>query len=164
MPRARPPQPSRPLLGRVDFTRLILAGLAAGMVINIGEFLLNGAIMPEEWDAAMQSLNRSPIGGARIVWLTIMSFVLGVIVMSTYVMIKPALGADRRPAIVAALIAWALAYGLGFGWSFAMGLFSAKIYLLTLGWALVEIVFAATAGAWYYERTSPQDPSSDQPL
>jgi hypothetical protein len=154
MPKPRPPTAAGCPQEGLNLTRLAIASLFAGLIMNSGEFLLNGVFMAEEWDTTMRSLNRSPIGGASVVWLASMTFLLGFFAIGTYLIIRPHFGAGLRTAIIAALILWALAYALGFGWSFAMGVFSAKIFFATLGWTLFEIPLATAIGAWYYENSS----------
>ncbi|MGL3107244.1 hypothetical protein [Bradyrhizobium sp. BR 1432] len=144
-----PPESSIRQQGEFALARTIVAGLIAGAVMNIGEFLLNGVLMLQEWNVAMLSLNRPPVEGVAIAMLTAMTFALGLLTMGLRAMISPAVGTAGRSTVVAASIAWALAYGLGFGWSFAMGVFPARIYLATLAWGFVEMQVATAAGAAY---------------
>ena len=50
-------------MAKINMGRVILGGLLAGWVLNIGEFLLNEPILGKQWVAAMEALNRPPIGG-----------------------------------------------------------------------------------------------------
>jgi hypothetical protein len=147
-----PQEPSVRRKGEFELAHVVVAGLIAGAVMNIGEFVLNGVLMPREWDLAMRSLNRPPIEGIAIAMLTAMTFALGLLTMFLRALIAPAVGTAGRSTVVAASIAWALAYGLGFGWSFALGVFPARIYLATLAWGFVEMQVAAAAGAAYERR------------
>jgi len=45
------------------------------------------------------------------------------------------------------LVTWLLVYVLAFGWSAAMGVYSIKLYVSTVGWTLFETLAAAFAGA-----------------
>ena len=40
-------------MDRINITRVVMGGLLAGVVINIGEFLLIEPILGEDWRAAM---------------------------------------------------------------------------------------------------------------
>ncbi len=57
-----------------------------------------------------------------------------------------------KGGLLAGLITWLLVYVLAFGWSATMGVYSTKLYLSTVGWALFETLAASFAGAWLYER------------
>jgi len=55
---------------KTNWNRVILAGLLAGLVINICEFLVNGLMLGDQWTAGMKSLNRPPMGsGATAAFL-----------------------------------------------------------------------------------------------
>ena len=41
-----------------------------------------------------------------------------------------------------------LAFVLGFGWSYALGFVSARIYVTTVAWSLGELALAVAIGAW----------------
>ncbi|MBW3660918.1 MAG: diaminopimelate decarboxylase, partial [Gemmatimonadetes bacterium] len=45
-------------MGTIDRGRVILGGLVAGVVLNVGEYVLNGLLLRERWDAAMTELIR----------------------------------------------------------------------------------------------------------
>ncbi len=53
-------------MAKINMGRVILGGLLAGLVLNIGEFLLNEPILGKQWAAAMEALNLPPIGGSAI--------------------------------------------------------------------------------------------------
>ena len=43
-------------MGKINWARVILGGLIAGVVINLAEFLINGIILGQDWNAAMKVL------------------------------------------------------------------------------------------------------------
>ena len=45
-------------MGKINWTRVILGGLVAGVIINISEFLLNGVVLAKDMEAAMRALGR----------------------------------------------------------------------------------------------------------
>ena len=49
---------------RINGTRVILGGQLAGVVINVGEYLVNGLLLADRWAAGMKALGRSPDLGA----------------------------------------------------------------------------------------------------
>lgn len=127
---------------------LVIDGLLAGAVVNAGEFVLNGLLLRDHWDAAMRSLARPPIGSTAIVLLNAMGFALGIAMMLTYRALLAYFSSSRKAALAAGLLAWLLAYVLGFGWFVSMGVFPGTIYLATVAWAFFELPLACLAGAW----------------
>ena len=45
-------------MGRVNWARVMVGGLAAGATINVFEFLLNGVIVAKEMETAVRALGR----------------------------------------------------------------------------------------------------------
>ena len=131
--------------------RVLLGGLVAGVVLNIGEFLFNGVLMANQMKEWMSQHNLSDPGTSFMVIATILTFLLGIAMVWLYAMIRGRLGAGPKTAIVAALIMW-----------FAIGVYSGLIYgliiavpmnlmIMGIAWCLVEYVLGALAGAWLYK-------------
>lgn len=139
-----------------NLVRVLGCGLLAGLAAGLGEFPLNRLFLGVEWENAMRSLNRPPLDSVAILSLLESELGLGVLLMWLYAVTRPRFGNWFRAAVAAGLTVWLLAYVIGFGWSYAMGVFSAKIYWTTLAWTLFEIPAAAVLGAWVYERLSPR--------
>ncbi|MDH3727671.1 MAG: hypothetical protein OER77_09080 [Myxococcales bacterium] len=133
-------------------TGIIKGDLLAGLVINIGGAVQNELVMKDQWDAALQSLDRPPISGASALWLILMGFAMGIALVWIYAAVSPRFTESRKAAVAAGLITWLLVYVLAFGWSAAMDVYSTKLYLSTVGWTLFETLAASFAGAWLYER------------
>ena len=137
-------------MGRINMGKVILGGLIAGVVINIGEFALNMAILGGAWEEAMKALNRPPIGNESAGFFVLLCFGLGILGVWTYAAIRPRFGAGPTTAICAGLLVWALAILYPSAGMIPMGLFPAKLILYAIVWDLVEIPLAVIAGAWVY--------------
>ena len=140
-------------MGRINFGRVVLGGLLAGLVINISEALLNGVVFAEEMDAMMASLNKPPITGSMIGLFVLLGFGLGVVLVWVYAAIRPRLGPGVQTAICAGLTIWGLAYLYPNLTLFIIHLFSRRMLAIQTAWGLVELVVAAVAGAWVYKET-----------
>jgi hypothetical protein len=126
-------------------------GLLAGLIINIGEFILNVPLMGEEFDAVVTSMNREPPGPSAIMVFVLMGFALGILAVWLYAAIRPRLGAGAKTAACAGSTVWALAYlypSLGF---MAMDFFPTKLILIGTVWGFFEVTLATVAGAWIYK-------------
>ena len=136
---------------KINIGRVMLGGLLAGLVLNVGEFLLNEPILGKQWAAAMEALNRPPISGGAIGWFVVMSFVLGITMVWLYAAIRPRYGAGPKTAICAGLTVWFFIWLWGFGGTVVMGLYPTKLVVITVVWGLFEVPLASLAGAWLYK-------------
>jgi hypothetical protein len=136
----------------MNFGRVILGGLVAGLVLNVGEFLLNAVILHNAmlgW-AAKHNLPPDP-GPTFLVVAILLTFVLGIVMVWLYALIRPRLGPGPKTAIVAALLLWFGIYvycGIIYGLILAQ---PANLIGLPIVWGLVEYVIAAIVGAWLYK-------------
>ena len=137
-------------MGRMNLGRVILGGLLAGLIINIGETVLNLVVIASEQDEWLKSRNMPPIANSSIgVWV-VLSFILGIFAVWIYAAIRPRFGPGVGTAIKAGLVTFFLANCyLTLGLT-GMGLFPTNLTLVTLAWALVEVLVATVAGAWAY--------------
>lgn len=137
-------------MGKINFARVILGGLLAGLVINFGEYLLNEPILGDEWRAAMVSLNRPIVGGSQIAVFVILGFVLGITIVWLYAAIRPRFGPGPKTAICAGLFVWFLVYLYAAIMQHTLSLFPDRLLLISTIWGLVELSIASIAGAWLY--------------
>jgi hypothetical protein len=138
-------------MGKINMTRVLLGGLLAGLVINIGESILNLLVIADSMELALRELNVPPVGGGTIAVYFVWGFLLGIITIWLYAGIRPRFGAGPKTAAIAGLIVWVLAY---FWHAFDLGLvglFDAGLLVLPVIWGLFEIVIAAIVGAWLYQ-------------
>jgi len=138
-------------MGKINLGRVVLGGLLAGLVINIGEFVLNEPILGTQWEAAMASLNRPPISSSAITWFVVVGFLLGIAMVWVYAAMRPRFNPGPKTAIIAGLTVWLVNWVLGFGSTLITGLFPANLVLCTLAWGLFEAPIASLAGAWLYK-------------
>jgi hypothetical protein len=130
---------------------VIKGGLVSGLVINIGETILNMPIIGERMEAELAARNVPPFDNASIGIFVAMCFGLGVFLVWLYAAIRPRLGPGPGTAICAGLIVWGLAFLWGAIGSGVMGLFSWQLLGITLVWQLAETTLAALAGAYFYK-------------
>ncbi len=138
-------------MGNINLTRVLLGGLLAGVVINVGEGILNELILRGDWEAAMQALQLPMVGGgSQGVLFLVLGFVLGIVAVCIYASIRPRFGAGVKTAVIAGLTVWVLIY-IGFGFPFLAGVFPTKLFWISAVWGLVEVPLATVAGAWVYK-------------
>ena len=138
-------------MNRINLGRVVSGGLLAGLIINVGEFVLNGVLIAEEMNTAMAALNRPPIDPSMIIWFVVFSFGFAMILVWTYAAIRPRLGPGIKTAICASTLCWGLGYLYPNLFFYVMNLFPRNMIVLTSIWGLVEVVVAGIAGAWAYK-------------
>ena len=45
-------------MGRINWGRVFVGGLVAGLIINLFEYVTNGVVLAANWDAPMKALGR----------------------------------------------------------------------------------------------------------
>ena len=143
-------------MGRINWGRVFLGGLLAGVVINIGEFLFHAVLFKDEVAEMMRALGKDPAtvtsGNAIVVW-NILGFLAGIGAVWAYAAIRPRFGAGAKTAMIAGVAVWFFSRVLGAIGEMNMGMGSQKMIMTGLIWSLVEIVIATIAGAWLYKET-----------
>jgi len=139
-------------MGNINMARVILGGLVAGLVINIGEFLLNGMVLADQMRNFMTQHNFTEPKNFIAIAVAL-TFVLGIVIVLGYACIRPRLGPGVKTAIIAGLFAW-------FGIYFYSGIINGVLFgipmntmIMVIVWGLVEFCLGAIAGAWLYKET-----------
>ena len=137
----------------INFGRVLLGGIVAGIILNAGEFVLNDMVLGAQMKAFFAAHNFVDPGPGFMVAAVGGTLVLGIVIVLGYAAIRPRFGPGPKTAIIAALFAWFGIYlysgvinGLMFG-------IPTNTLLLVIGWGLVEYILAALAGAALYKET-----------
>jgi len=141
-------------MAQINWGRVIGGGLLAGLVMNIGEATLHGAILGQDGVDLFQKFGvpHEPQPW-QIISLVALTFVLGITSVWLYAAIRPRYGAGPKTAICAGLAVWVLAHvwsGVYIGAAFT-GLITAKLAFLPIAWGLIEAPLGTLAGAWLYK-------------
>ncbi|MBZ5496406.1 MAG: hypothetical protein LAP85_08385 [Acidobacteriia bacterium] len=140
-------------MGKINYGRVVLGGLVAGVIINIGEFILNEQILKTDWADAMKALNKPVMSGSAIPILVVLCMFLGIFLTWVYAAIRPRFSAGPKTAICAGLVVWTLAYAWPSLSGMVMEMFPAKLFVISMIWGLFEAPIAALAGASLYKET-----------
>ena len=140
-------------MGKINFGRVLLGGLVAGLVLNIGEWVLNGYVLHKEMDDFLKRCGFAQPGNKFLVIAVAITFVLGIVIVLGYAAIRPRFGPGPKTAIIAGLFAWfgvvlyqnVIAGGLG--------MVPVNTIAMVLGWEIVEYLLAALVGAALYKET-----------
>jgi hypothetical protein len=136
----------------MNWKRILLGGLLAGVVINASEFLLNGVVLADEMAADMERLGLQFASWAMIAYVA-MAFVYGLFLAWLYAALRPRFGPGGRTALVAAAALWVAAYLLPTVGFMAMGVGGGSAYAVSLVWGAAELVIAALLAGYMYRES-----------
>ena len=132
--------------------KVIVGGLVAGVVLNIGDFLINTQILVADQTEFLRRLNIDPATmesfSGMLPWIVI-DFLMGLLLVWTYGAIRPRFGPGVGTAILAGLIPF-LGVTLVLAGFTSMGVFLMPMFIKGSIAALVNISVASVAGAWVY--------------
>jgi hypothetical protein len=138
-------------MNKINWPRVIAGGLLAGLIINLGEFILNTFVVKEQWAAAMAALGRpSEYGPAVMSVFIAWAFVAGITAIWLYAAFRPRFGPGLWTAVRAAVATWLLAYLLATVPPLAMEMMPARLLLIGLAAGLVEVTLGTVVGAMIY--------------
>src|ERR1044072_1631693 len=103
----------------------------------------------------LRRLHVTPPGGSFIAVAVIITFLLGILLICLYAMIRPRYGPGPKTALCAASVIWFCVY-------FYCGVLNAAIFgvatsfvIIGMGWGIGEYLLAAVAGAAGWSRDAP---------
>jgi hypothetical protein len=136
---------------KINWNRVILGGLLAGLVINICEFLVDGLVLGDQWTAAMKNLGRPPMGSSATAAFVLWGFLVGIYALWLYAALRPRMGPGPRTAAFAGCAVWIMGSLLPSISAVAMHLFPRHLMAFDLVLTLVEMVVGTVIGAWLYK-------------
>ena len=137
-------------MNNINLGRVLLGGLLAGLVLNVGEFLLNDVVLGKQMREFFARYGIPEPGGSFLMAAVTLTFAIGIVLVFLYALIRPRLGPGVKTAIIAGLILWFGIYvytGVVNGLLFGVPI---NAMLIALIWGLLEYLVAAIAGAWVY--------------
>lgn len=143
-------------MGKINWGRVVLGGLLAGLVINIGELIINMGILGQQWKEAMAALNVTPMSeGPATAAFVVLGFLLGIVAVAAYASVRPRFGPGPKTAITAGLLVWFLAALYPTVGVIPMNMFPARLLIYSMVWTFFELPIATLVGAWLYKEEEP---------
>lgn len=132
--------------------KVVVGGLVAGVVFNIGDFLINTVLLAADNAEFLKRLSIDPATmetfAGMAPWIVI-DFLFGLLVVWTYAAIRPRFGPGVTTAIIAGLIPFLGATLVLFGFT-SMGVFPMAMFMKGTVASLVNTSVGSVAGAWVY--------------
>lgn len=139
-------------MGNINWGRVFLGGLLAGLVANILGFIVFGVFLAKDWAAAMEAIGhpmQETVG--MYVFYVVLYFVVGIAAIWLYAAMRPRYGPGPKTAAGAGFAYWVIGGLLPtIGWG-SMGLFPTRLLALDTGLSAVILIIATIAGAWAYK-------------
>ena len=138
-------------MNNINMGRVVLGGLVAGLVLNIGEFVLNDFIIGAQMKSFFAAHNFAEPGTNFIIAAVGLTFVMGIVLVLGYACIRTRLGPGPKTAVIAGLFAW-------FGVYCYSGIINGILFgippatmAMVIVYGVVEYSLAAVAGAYLYK-------------
>jgi hypothetical protein len=137
----------------INTSKVVVGGLAAGVVANIigyvGFGLLLGPRMDAEMAAVAPTLQGRGMSGGAIGANVIAQFVIGILLVWLYAAMRPRFGPGMKTATYAALAVWVCGFVFHLDW-LLIGLMTSATYFIAAVVALIQVIAAAGVGAMLY--------------
>jgi len=140
-------------MNKINLGRVLLGGFVAGLILNIGEVVLNDLILGPHIEADMKRMGLTPPGVGFAVLAVGLTFIFGIIAILIYAMMRPRLGPGPKTALLTALILWFCLYAYSGTINMLLINVPPKLILMILGWGLVEYPLGILAGAALYKES-----------
>jgi hypothetical protein len=134
----------------MNAARVVLAGLAAGLVANILDVAINVFLVAEEMAANLQRLGLREGPESMYVWIAV-DFIYGLLIAFTYAAIRPRFGPGPKTAIIAGSVLFAAITVVLTGFM-AMGMFMQDVFIKSAALSYLSTLAASlVAGRLYRE-------------
>ncbi|HTR48347.1 MAG TPA: hypothetical protein VMM16_13265 [Verrucomicrobiae bacterium] len=137
-------------MGKINWGRVLLGGLVAGVVINVVEYVLNTKVLASENAALMTKLGVQMHANAIPIFV-VLGFVLGIATVWAYAVARPRYGAGAKTAVIVALGIWVIGYVIPDVDLWAGGILPKRLLCIGAVVGLVEIIVASVVGAALYK-------------
>jgi hypothetical protein len=137
-------------MGRINTGRVILGGLLAGLIINVGETIAS-LLFARQAERVMADLGLTMPGGAAVAIFVVVGFVMGIVLIWLYAAARPRFGPGPKTAVIVALVFWLIGYFLPLLGDQLMGILPLDMMIMASLWGVVEVCIASLAGGWPYK-------------
>ena len=138
----------------INVSRVLIGGLAAGVIMNVSGFVVQGMLlgkrMEAEMIAAAPSLQGKGMEPSTMVARVLTQFVVGILLVWLYAAMRPRFGPGMKTASYAALVVWLCGFLFYLDWLY-LDLMSSGMYAIVSVVMLITLLIAAGVGGWLYK-------------
>lgn len=137
-------------MSQINVGSVLKGGVAAGVIMNISEFILNVPIAGAQMDQEFAARNLPPVAPNQIGVFVAITMVLGILTVWLYAAIRPRFGPGPKTAMCAGLVVWSLAYLHSAITMGVLGISSMGLVVLGVVWTAIEMIIASAVGGYLY--------------
>jgi len=135
----------------MNFGRLILGGIVAGIVYFIGDGVVHGLLLKQQWATILSAINVDAEKALKTPAIFgTYDLIKGLVAVWIYAAIRPRFGPGAKTAVIAGIVTWLAAIPLPLIGLIPMKFFSASFVGLWAAYALIPMIVGALVGAWLY--------------
>jgi len=135
--------------------RVVAGGIAAGVVINVVEGIMNVAVLGDAMREMYATMGFPEPGAGALAGYMVLAFVLGFLLAWLYAAVRPRLGPGPGTAVIVGCAVWVAAGVVPIvGW-YLMGAIGTGLLFVFLGYTLVEFVAGALVAGFTYREHGP---------
>ena len=140
-------------MGQINWTRVVLGGVVAAVILFIAGFIIHGLILGPDW-MAWGAAGHMPLalshGAMTVVWI-IVSLINGITGVWIYAGIRPRYGAGAQTALIAGLMLWLVGGLVAALAQYALGNVPHRVVAIAGIGDLIADLIAIVAGAYFYK-------------
>lgn len=137
-------------MGKINWGRVLLGGVVAGLVIDLVDYIVNTYVWAQQNDAMMRRLGIQLRPHAIPIFL-LLALLLGIAAIWAYAVARPRYGAGPKTAVITALGVWFIGSLLPTTGDWAAGILHSKMACADVLVDLVTIIVASLIGASLYK-------------
>ena len=138
----------------INTSKVVVGGLAAGVVANIIGFVGFGLLLGPRFEAeaavVAPVLQGRGMTGSAITTNVVATFVVGILLVWLYAAIRPRLGPGMKTATSAALVVWVCGFLFHLD-SLILGLITPATYAMASIVAFIQVLASAGVGGMLYK-------------
>ena len=144
-------------MASINTSKMIIAGVAAGVILFIADGLVNGVLLADQWAAYQKSIGKpSEFSGSQMGIFSAIDVGVGLMLAWVYAAIRPRFGAGPATAIRAGIATWALTSLLPGLFLIASQAMPADLMWISIGIGIIQFAIAGyVAGVLYKEAAEP---------
>ena len=140
-------------MASINTGKVVIGGLAAGLVANVIDFVTNTYVLASDWESFAKAHNLDPAAmtnpSTAVTWVVI-DFLIGIILVFAYAAIRPRFGPGPKTAVYSGLLIYIAVTLVLFGFT-TMGLMTMGMFVTGSIAAIVSTLAASLVGAAIYK-------------
>ncbi|MDP9122812.1 MAG: hypothetical protein M3O15_15815 [Acidobacteriota bacterium] len=138
-------------MSKIDTGRVALAGLAAGLVVNVVDFVVNVPLLGKQWADATRALGvkLEDVNVTSAVGWIAMDLIAGLFMAWLYAAIRPRYGAGAKTGLSAGFVTWLIIH-VALGSLVWNGLYPLSLIVASAAGALVAMLAGGYVAGWLY--------------